>query len=377
MLQTLAVNFLKSEVPKERVLEIDESPNGFSEELWRQMVRMEWTGMAIPEEFGGTGNSWTDLGVIYEALGEACCPSPHLSTVLCSQVILETGAAAQHKDLLSSIAKTGHVLSFCYTEPEYGWEPEHIRLSANRSNGDYVLNGTKLFVADANIADQLLVVARTSSQGSPENGISVFLVDRKASGVSVRRHVGWMSENLSEIELSNVSVPASAVIGEVGGAWGAIERARDRATAVLSLYMAGGARRVMDMAIEYSKSRILYGVPIGTFQRVQDHVILGVNHADAIKWSAYEALWKLDEGKSDAPVSVSMAKAAASVGFPQACEESHHVHAGVGTDFAYGLVQYTKKARTLQHYLGDAIYHKKRMASLLQLDQPPEESPSG
>ncbi len=120
------------------------------------------------------------------------------------------------------------------------------------------------------------------------------------------------------------------------------------------------------MAQEYSQTRIAFGVPIGTFQRVQDRVIEALNEADAGKWTAYEALTYLDEGQPEASVSVSMAKAVASVGFPKACEESHHVHAGIGTDLEYGLTQYTKRARTLQHYLGDASYHRARMARLMK-----------
>jgi alkylation response protein AidB-like acyl-CoA dehydrogenase len=133
--------------------------------------------------------------------------------------------------------------------------------------------------------------------------------------------------------------------------------------------MAGGTQRVYEMAQEYSQTRIAFGVPIGTFQRVQDHVIEALNQADAGKWSTYEALSLLDQEQPGASVSVSMAKAVVSAGFPRACEESHHVHAGIGTDLEFGLTQYTKRARTLQHYLGDAIFHRARMARLMKGQQ--------
>ena len=154
-------------------------------------------------------------------------------------------------------------------------------------------------------------------------------------------------------------------MGPVDGAWPAIATSLDRGTALLCAYMAGGTQKVFEMARDYSQTRIAFGVPIGTFQRVQDHVIDALNEADAAKWSAYEALWKLDQDDPGASLSISMAKAVASTGFPSACEASHHVHAGIGTDLEFGLTQYTKRARTLQHYLGDAIYHKARMAKLL------------
>ena len=370
MLRNAALDFLKAEVPKERVLEIDDSPEGFSEDLWKQMVELGWTGMAIPEEFGGSGNSFVELGVLFEALGEFACPGPLLSAaVLSANVLLEAGDAAQRKDILTSVAQQGQIVALCYTEPEYGWGPENLRLTATRRDGGYALSGTKVFVPDAHIADRLLIAARTSAKGTPEQGISIFLIDRASPGVAVRRHAGWTSDNLCEVKLSNVTVPTSALVGQEGNAWVAIERARDRATAILAAYMGGGARRVTDMAIEYSKIRVAFGVPIGTFQRVQDHVVIALNDADSTKWTAFEALWKLDEERPDAPLAVSTAKAVASMGFPRACDEAHQVHAGIGSDINFGLTQYTKRARTLQHYLGDAVFHKKRMAKLLKLDQ--------
>src|SRR5205807_122094 len=135
------------------------------------------------------------------------------------------------------------------------------------------------------------IAARTGGSGA--DGITLFLVNAKTDGVSIRRQQGWLSENMCEIALNGVRVPAASVVGQPGQVWDRIERARDRATALLSAYMGGGARHVTEMAIEYSKTRIAFGVPIGTFQRVQDRVIVALNEADSIRWSAYEALWKL------------------------------------------------------------------------------------
>ena len=192
-------------------------------------------------------------------------------------------------------------------------------------------------------------------------------VDRTAPGVSVRVMDGWIGPKACEINFENVSVDSADVLGKPGSAWSSIEYAMDRATAVLCAFMAGGTQAVYDMTREYSQTRIAFGVPIGTFQRVQDHAIDALTDADSAKWTAYEALWQLDEDMPDAPVGVSTAKSVASLGFPRACDAAHHVHAGIGADLDYGLTQYTKRARTLQHYLGDHAYHKARIANLLKL----------
>ena len=366
MLQSSAREFMEAEMPKSRVLEIDDSDSGYSSDLWEKMSGLGWPGMVIPERYGGSGNSFTDLGAIYEILGYYACPSPHLSSaVLSAHAILEAGDDSQKQALLPAIASGAQIFSFAYTEPDYGWSPGTIRMQATARNGGYVLSGAKLFVHDANVANQLVVVARTSSGGGPEQGLTLFVVAATAPGVSVRMQSGWIGPKVCEVNFENVEAPASAVLGPVGGAWPAIERSMDRATALLSLFMAGGTQKVYELARDYSQTRIAFGVPIGTFQRVQDHVIDALTEADAGKWSAYEALWQLDEGMADAQVAISMAKSVVSTGFPKACDASHHVHGGIGSDLEYGLTQYTKRARTLQHYLGDAIYHKARMARLL------------
>ena len=368
MLQSTTKELMEAEMPKSRVLEIDDSASGFDVDLWEKMCEIGLPGMVIPEEYGGSGNPFTDLGVVYETLGNYACPSPHLSSaVLSAHAILEAGDDSQKQDLLPAIASGQQIFAFAFTEPEYSWGSEAIQLQATPRNGNFVLTGTKLFIPDANVADRLVVVARTSSGDASDQGITLLVVDKNAPGLSVRVQTGWIGPKVCEVNFESVEVPASGVLGPVGGAWPAIEKTMDRATAVLSVYMAGGTQRVYDMAREYSQTRIAFGVPIGTFQRVQDHVIEALNAADAGKWSAYEALWKLDEGSPDAPVGISMAKAVVSVEFPKACDLSHHVHGGIGTDLEFGLTQYTKRARTLQHYLGDAIHHKKRMAQLMRV----------
>ena len=368
MLKNLATELLEAELPKQRVLEIDRSPTGFNQDLWQKMCELGWAGMVIPEEYGGAGLTFTDLAVIYEVMGAYACSSPHLdSAVLSAHAILELGNDSQKRALLPAIAEGQQIVSFAFTEPEYAWGPGAIKMSATRRNRSYVLNGTKLFIPWAHVADQILVVARTSEGATPEEGLSLFRVDRNTRGVSTRLQSGWIGDKVCEVSFDNVEVPTGDVMGPVGGAWPAVERALDRATAVLCAYMAGGTQRVYEMARDYSTTRIAFGVPIGTFQRVQDHIINALIEADGSRWTAYEALWRLDSGKEDASVGISMAKAVASVGFSRACDAAHDVHAGIGVDLEYGLTHYTVRARTFEHYLGSAVYHKARMARLMSL----------
>lgn len=368
LLKDAVTQFMETELPRQRVREIDESPTGFNQDLWQKMSNQEWVGMAIPEQYGGSGNSFTDVAVLHEVLGNFACASPLLdSGILSAHAILEAGDESQKSALLPAIARGQQICSFAFTEPEYGWGPGAIKMRATSQDGNHVLNGTKVFVPWAHVADQILVVARTSDGATPDQGISLFLVDKNAQGVSARLHSGWMGDKVCEVNFNNVQVQSSNVLGPVGGAWPAIERAIDKATAVLSIYMAGGAQKAYEMARDYSTQRIAFGVPIGTFQRVQDHIIISLTEAEASKWTAYEALWRLDGGHDDAAAGISMAKAVASDGFSKCCDSSQNVHAGVGVDLDLGLTQYTSRSRTFQHYLGDATYHRARLAQLMSL----------
>ncbi|MBH43003.1 MAG: hypothetical protein CL787_05765 [Chloroflexi bacterium] len=363
LIRDSARDFLATETPRSFVKEIDETDTGFSQELWSQMSEMGWVGMIIPEEYGGGGNNFTDVAVLFQELGSACISSPlHSSVILGGLSILYAGSEQQKKDILPSVANGQRILSFALTEPDYGWGAESVNLEATESGGEFTLNGTKLFVPDAHISDQIVVVARTSKGNSPEEGVSLFLVDKNTSGLSTRIISGWTGDKLNEVTFDNVKVSASAVIGSVGSGWATVSKVLDRANVIMSAYITGGLERLLDITVEYSKQRIAFGVPIGTFQRVQDWIIVIVNDMESTKWTTYEALWKLDSDRDDAGTSIAMASVVASEGYPRSAEAAHHVHAGIGIDKEYGLYLYTKKARTLQSYLGDPVHHRRRIA---------------
>ncbi|MBI2887802.1 MAG: acyl-CoA/acyl-ACP dehydrogenase [Chloroflexi bacterium] len=368
MLKSTAKDFVAQECPKTFVREMDEQGDGFSRTLWQKMADLGWAGMLIPEEFGGAGREFTDLAVLYEEMGRGLLPSPHFSSsVLCALILMEAGSPQQKQSLLPAIAKGEQILALALTEPDYGWEASQVTLSATQSGGGYRLSGTKLFVHDAHIADSLIVAARTRQGVNPRDGITLFLVDGNAAGLSKRVLTGFTGERQNELVFNNVSVTADRVIGAVDGGWGILEKVFEPATAVLCAYMVGGLQEVLEWTVAYGRTRQQFGVPIGTFQRVQDHVVEIVNHLDAARWTTYEALWKLDTHQTGVTEAVAVAKAVTSEAYERGTFHSHEVHAGIGISKEYGLHLYTKKARTLYSYLGDPTFHRKRIASLLAM----------
>jgi alkylation response protein AidB-like acyl-CoA dehydrogenase len=281
--------------------------------------------------------------------------------VLAASIIESGGTDAQKRRRLPAIARGERTLVPSFTEATYGPDTAHVQMKAAARRGGYVLNGAQRFVPDAGAADELIVAARDG------DAIVLVLVDANATGVERTLMSGFSGWPLFEVTFSNVDAGADAVLGGPGNAWDALEPALDAATAVLCAYMAGATRRVYELSMAYAQQRVQFGQPIARFQRVQDHLIEMLNHADAARWTAYEAGWKLEHNKPGARSAVSVAKAVASEGFYQACEAAHHVHGGIGSDRAYGLYLYTERSRSLYHYLGDPVHHRRRLARLLGL----------
>ena len=362
LIQNAARDFVRGSCNRDVLLQIDREPSFVMKAIWPQMVELGWSGMAIPESYGGTGNSMTDVAVLFEELGTGPVPGPLFSSaVLCARILLEAADERTRTAWLPRVASGERVFALALTEASYGWEETGIRLEARTQGPDFVLNGTKTFVHDALYATDLLVVAR-SADG---NGTSLFRIDANAQGVSVRTLEGFLT-GMCEVVFENVRVTGRDVIGTAGRAWDALERAVQSAVPVLCAYKVGGCRQVLDMSVNYARERTQFGQVIGRFQRVQDHVIHIVNYLDAARWTTYEALWKLDSGM-DAAASVHVAKSVASESYMRACDFAHEVHAGIGVMREYGLTLHTKMSRSLYHCLGAPKAHRKKLESVLRL----------
>jgi alkylation response protein AidB-like acyl-CoA dehydrogenase len=360
LIQESARDFVRGACSRDALVKLDKDPAGISSSLWPKLAELGWMGMALPDEYGGTGNSLTDVAVLYEELGTGPVPGPHFSSgVLCARLLLEAATDAQKKKLLPQLASGERVFALAATESHYGWMPEHVRLAASKDGAGYKLNGRKAFVHDAMYATDLLVLVRT------DEGLTLVRVDARAAGVATRTLQGFV-QGLAEVSFDKVAVGGDDVIGTPGRAWDALQRAMLAAAPVLCAYKVGGCKSVFEMSLQYTKDRLQFGQPIGKFQRVQDHVIHIVNYLDAARWTTYEALWKLDS-RQEAASSVHMAKSVSSESYLRACDFGHEVHAGIGVSREYGLTLHTKMSRSLYHCLGAPKEHRRLMEKVLGL----------
>jgi alkylation response protein AidB-like acyl-CoA dehydrogenase len=362
MLRATARSFVEREAPKDAIVALQGADSSLVPEMWRKASELGWLGILIPAEYGGLGSSLSDAAVLYEEMGRGPVPGPFFSSgVLGAQIVMEGGTDDQRQQTLPAIARGERVLSVAVTEPNGSWGAQGVTLVPQRLDGRYRLNGVKLFVSDATSATDLIVAVRT---GDGPDDLGLLLVDARAPGVTAHRLPGFLSWQC-EVTFENVEVPATHLLGgrEQQG-WAILQGALLRALPVLCSYMVGGCQAVFEMSVTHSRERVQFGVPIGRFQRVQDHIIRLVNHLDSARWTTGQALWKLDTGRP-AAADVHMAKAVASEAYLEACNAAHEVHAGMGSLIEYGLAAHTQMSRTLFHYLGDPRWHKRRMADAL------------
>ena len=365
MLKTSAQEFLGRECPTTLVREMEEDERGYPDELWRQMSSLGWAGVPFPEVYGGTGGDFLDLAVLLEEIGRALAPSPYFSTVILGGLtILDAGNDPQKDDLLSRVCDGSGLMTLAVTEASGTYEAWGVETTATAEGNGYALNGTKLFVPDAHVADVIIVAARTAQGGDPEAGITLFLVPARMEGLEISpiRTIG--SERQFEVTLNNVRLPASAVLGEVDGGWPIAGRAIQRAIAGHCITMLGGATAVLDMTVEYVKQRTQFGRPVGSFQAVQHHCAEMATDVEGCRGVAYQAAWMLAEG-IPAQREISIAKAWISQAYRRICATAHQCHGAIGFTKEHDLQLYTRRAKVQELSYGDTNYHKElAMASI-------------
>lgn len=372
MLRTSARDFLETECTENLVREVEAGDLGYAPELWRKIADLGWLGLVYPERYDGGGMNVIDLAVLYEEFGRAMLPSPHLSTVVLSgMTVLDAGSEEQKADILPGISRGDKIIALALTEPESSWEgkswdAEGVTVPATTDGDGYVIDGTKLFVHDAVIAETFLVVARTKTGGDPEDGVSLFLVDAKSPGVSVTPLKTIAGDMQCEVIFDKVKVPRNNIVGEVNGGWAPLSRSMKVGAVMLSAQMLGAGQRLLDLAVDYARTRIQFDMPIGINQYIQEHCVFLLRDVNGCRWSTYLAAWKLAEGEP-CDFDVAVAKAWSSDAHERACWRAHQVFGGVGYTVDDGVLPlYSRRGKTLQLYLGDTAYHKEKIAQELE-----------
>jgi alkylation response protein AidB-like acyl-CoA dehydrogenase len=359
MLKKVAADFLKSEAPSHVITEWYRQKIAFVPELYKKTAEIGWLGMLVPDQYGGGGASCMDCAAVFEELGRGPLPGPYFSSgVLAAQMVLETGSESQKTSLLPKICDGNAIVIPAISDDPIQWGPRSVQTRIEKSGSGFTVNGTKRYIFDGDAATHFICAARRES-----GGMTLALVDRRAPGVKVEPVFGFMI-GAAQVTFTDVEIAAENILGEVNERWETVERALYKALPILCAYKVGACQEIFEMTNEYTRTRVVFGQPIGRFQRVQDHCVDISLHLDGARWITYETLWKIDSGMP-AAANVHQAKAIASEAYYQTCNFAHMVFAGPGTDYKHPLMAHSVLAHSLYQHLGTPLYHKRAMIDVL------------
>jgi alkylation response protein AidB-like acyl-CoA dehydrogenase len=368
MLKDTAKEFCASSAPisQLRKLRDSESKDGFNRDTWARMVELGWAGIPFPEEYGGLAFGYKGLGVVTEETGRTLAASPLFATVWTGATAINLGGSdTQKSDLLPKVA-AGECLIALAVEEGTRHAPYTIGTKATEAGGGYTITGKKTFVLDGHVADKLVVVARTSGKKKDRDGLTLFLVDRTAPGVKVTRTKMVDSRNAANIQLKDVQVARSAVLGGVGRGADVLDRTLDIARIGIAAEMLGSLQECFERTVQYLKDRKQFGVPIGSFQALKHRAADMFCEVELSKSVVLEALTALDDGRSAEEVAklASLAKAKVGETFTRVSREGVQMHGGIGMTDEFDIGFFIKRSAVAEQIFGDVNFHRDRYGAL-------------
>ncbi len=342
------------------------SSEGYSEDNWKQMAELGWLGVAFPEEYGGIGGGATEIMVIMEGFGRGLVLEPYFATVvLGGNLILHGGSETQKEELLPKLAEGGLKLAFAFAERQARFDLFDIETKAEKSGDGFIINGAKGVVFGAAAADKIIVAARTSGNSRDTDGITLFLVDSNAAGITRRDYTTNDALRASEIAFDGVQVGADAVLGTVDGGYATIERVAELAVAALCAEAVGCMDVLKEETNEYIKTRKQFGQPIGKFQVLQHRMVDILINCEEARSMAYVATAMMDSDDAEERArSVAAAKAQIGKSARFVGQNSVQMHGGMGMTDELKIGHYFKRLTMIDLTFGDRDHHTKRFAAM-------------
>ena len=331
--------------PIDTVRELEDDPNGVALQLWEQFGELGICGLMLPEEYGGSAMTLLEGVVLYEELGRSLAPVPHfVSCVLSAGAIIESASGEQHASLLAEIATGETIITPAWLEPESGYSPRGVQLSAVAEGDDFVLNGSKMHVYFASAADQLLVLART---GPADTGIDLFLVPTNTPGVTLDQRMSISSDTQYRVDFNEVRIPAANRLGDAASGWATWEAVMHKGVILASAQAMGGADYALEITAQYAKDREQFGKALAQFQSISHYLADAKTELDGGKVLVYEAAWAQSVGH-DISRLAPMAKLFSNKVYRDITAMAQQVFGGVGFTLEYDIQLYFRRARQLQ-----------------------------
>jgi alkylation response protein AidB-like acyl-CoA dehydrogenase len=364
MLRDSARGLISDKAPVSHLRQLRDAKDatGFSRELWKTFAEMGFTGLLVPEDFGGSGLGCVEAGVVMEEIGRTLMPSPFLSTaVLAASALSRGGSAAQKAEHLPKIS-AGSLIAALAIDEGAKHRPLQTRLQAVRSGNGFKLNGAKAFVVDGHVADLLIVVARSAGSAGERDGLTLFLVDPRTKGIATERTAMVDSHNAARIDFDNVEINADHVLGEVDQGFALLEGVLNIGRGAVASEMVGLSEEVFGRTVSYLKERKQFGKPIGEFQALQHRAAQLYIDIEITRAAVLKALQTLDGDFENAVAAVAVAKARAGSTATRAVQEGVQMHGGMGMTDQFDIGFFMKRARTCEELFGDANFHADQLA---------------
>ncbi len=358
--------FLQDKSPTAEVFRLMETDEGHDPGVWKQMAEeLGLQGLLIPEEYGGQGFGFLELGIALEEMGRVLLPSPFFaSACLATSAILDAASDEQRAELLPALASGASIATLALVEPAGGWTAHDVRMEARPAGEGFVLDGEKVCVLDGRLADLVVVVARLpGSEGG--DGISFFAVRGDAAGLSVE-DTPTLDATRRQSRLVFDGVQAEC-LGEPGAAAEALQRTLDRAAIGLAAEMAGGADAALHMAVSYAKERTQFARPIGSFQAIKHKAADMLLEVELARSAAWWACWTAAEDNEERSEAAHLAKACCSDAYRKAAAENLQIHGGIGFTWEAAPHLYLRRAKVSEFLFGDPVAHRARLTESLGL----------
>jgi alkylation response protein AidB-like acyl-CoA dehydrogenase len=366
MLRDSARGLISDKAPVSHLRQLRDSKDttGFSRELWRTFAEMGFSGLLVPEAFGGSGLGCVEAGVVMEEIGRSLMPSPFLSTaVVAASALSRGGSDAQKSHYLPKISD-GSLLAALAVDEGAKHRPLQINMQAVRSGNGFRLKGDKAFVVDGHTADLVIVAARTAGSAGERDGLTLFLVDPRTKGIATERTAMVDSHNAARLVFDHVEVDADGVLGEVDQGAGLLDGVLNIGRGAVASEMVGLSEEVFGRTVSYLKERKQFGKLIGEFQALQHRAAQLYIEIEITRAAVLRALQTLDGNFEQAGAAVAVAKARAGSTATLAVQEGVQMHGGMGMTDQFDIGFFMKRARVCQELFGDANFHADQLARM-------------
>jgi len=365
-LKDTAQSFSRDKTPTNhfRKLRDDNSSKCWDDSIWQEMVQLGWSGILVPEDFGGSDFGVAGISVIMQELGKTLTPSPLLATAVLGVSTIKLLGSGEQKNMYLSKIVSGEITAALAIDEGSHHSPFNIEASAKLEGDNWVLNGQKVFVIDGASADIILIVARTSGKAGESNGLSVFVADKNSAGLEISRIATADCRNYANITMNNLSLNQNTLLGEIDVAGEVVEKVLDLGRIAIASEMLGNTEEAFEITVNYLKERKQFGVAIGSFQALQHRAAKMFCEIELTKSAVMAAMHAADENSNELERLSSLAKFQAGETLHLVSNEAIQMHGGIGVTDEYDIGFYLKRARVAEQIFGTSEYHQARYANI-------------